>query len=301
MTQDTPIDVAAMLTEVGIDAATADPAASVGESTILRSERSVEMLPQHLPRASEVSLESKIGEGEITEVYLGRQRSMRRAVAVRKVHPHRRTDNAPGYVLSAAWMLGAFEHPNILPVYAVAKDDEGLPLVIMKAIETVAWTEVLASPGHKLGCPRHADPLRFNIQRVIMVCEALEHAHFRGMIHRDVKPDNILIGRDGTVYLHGWELAVALEEDPSGRFPRAADQTQIAGTPAYMAPEMATRNAAQLGPTTDVYLVGATLHEVVTGQPRHTGENVFDAFYSAVASTPFQYNPERVPPSSASS
>lgn len=291
MSRETPPDFAGMLTEVGVDGNTADPTASVGDSRFSRSDRSMEMVAQ--PQlVAEVTLESKIGDGETTEVHLGTQRSMRRKVAVRKVHQHHGTAAAPGHVLSEAWMLGAFEHANILPVYAVTKDADGLPLVMMKAIETEPWTAVLETPEHPLGCPRNADPLAFNVQRMILVCSALEHAHHRGCIHRDVKPDNVLIGRDGSVYLHGWDLAVALEVDPMGRFPLAADQTQIAGTPAYMAPEMATRNAAELGPTTDVYLVGASLHEVVTGLPRHIGENVFDAFYSAVASVPFDYEPD---------
>ena len=295
MTQDSPIDVAAMLTEVGVDAATASPATSVGDSALLRSEMSLASVPAYSSGAPDVTMDTLVGEGQTSAVYLGRQRSMRRKVAVRTVHKTRRTAAAPGYIVSEAWMLGALEHPNILPVYDIKRDDQGMPLVVMKAIEAEPWSKVIADPRHPLGCPPDFDPIEFNVPRMIAICSALEHAHHRGVIHRDVKPDNVLIGRDGTVYLHGWDLSVHKTEDDERRFPRAADQSQIAGTPAYMAPELATCNFGAVGEATDVYLAAATFHEVFTGAPRHLGENVFDAFYSATASQPVDYDTGVVP------
>lgn len=293
MSEPRKLDVAALLTEVGVDPSNAHPGRSVGEHS--RAAAALAPESRWSVDRSDLEMGGLLGEGATTAVYLAVQRSMRRRVAVRTVHPTRKTPAAPRQVLASALMLGAFEHPNILPVYGVAAEPDGTPLVIMKAIEATPWMDVLETPGHPLGCPSHREPIEFNIRRLIDVCGALEHAHFRGVIHRDVKPENVLVGRDGTVYLHGWDLAVAIRDDPTGRFPLAREQTQLAGTPAYMAPEMARVDATALGVATDVYLVGATLHDVVTGKPRHLGENVFDAFYSAVASTPFDYDPDHVP------
>jgi serine/threonine-protein kinase len=297
MTDPGQVDVEAFLTEIGVSPDEADPIDSVGNTTILRSEESAASLPTYSPAgghgAVQVSLGDLIAEGQVTAVYLGAQHSMRRQVAVHTVHHTRRTPAAPGRVLSEGWMQGALEHPNVVPVYGIGRDQEGLPLVLTKVVDTVPWSDVLQNPNHRLA-PRGPDPLAFEIRRILDVCRALEHAHHRGIIHRDVKPDNVLIDADGSVYLHGWNLAVSLVTDRSGRFPLASEQDQIAGTPAYMAPELATKDAAALSVRTDVYLVGATLHHVVTGRPRHLGENVFDAFYSSVNSIPIEYG-EDVP------
>lgn len=282
-----------MLTEVGVDADNADPRATVGHSTLIRTERSAGEIPAYKPRdaaGARVTVGALMAEGHVSAVYAGTQHSMRRAVAVRSVNPKRRDPTAAGRILSEAWMLGTLEHPNIIPVYGVGKDDQGQPLVLMRAVNTVPWSKVLATPDHRLGCPRGYDPVEFNVRRVLGVCRALEHAHERGIVHRDVKPDHVLIDRDGSVYLHGWSLGVAIVDDGTGRWPLAAEQTQIAGTPAYMAPELATRNVRALSARTDVYLVAATLHHVLTGRARHLGENVFDAFYSAVRSEPIEYS-----------
>jgi serine/threonine-protein kinase len=95
-------------------------------------------------------------------------------------------------------------------------------------------------------------------------------AHARGVIHRDLKPANVMIGRFGEVYLVDWGVAVSLRGDPTGRLPVVSQANEMAGTPAYMAPEMICAPGS-LSERTDVYLLGAILHRILTGAPPHRG------------------------------
>jgi serine/threonine-protein kinase len=114
-------------------------------------------------------------------------------------------------------------------------------------------------------------------------------AHSRQILHRDIKPDNVMLGPFGEVYLVDWGIAVSMVEDENTQLPLAKDAKQPAGTPGYMAPEMAAGDADLLGPRTDVYLLGAILHELLVGQVRHLGKDLYSIMFSAYRSEPFEY------------
>ena len=102
------------------------------------------------------------------------------------------------------------------------------------------------------------------------VCRAVEFAHSRGVIHRDIKPHNVMLGRFGEVYLMDWGIAVRtsnIENVPDG----------LVGTPGYLAPEMLSGIATDVTFQTDIFLLGATLHAVLTGERRHRANNVVAA------------------------
>jgi serine/threonine-protein kinase len=164
------------------------------------------------------------------------------------------TDEAAPRLLREAWITGALEHPNIVPVHDLGTDDRGRPLIVLKRIEGEPWK------------PKARD-LEDNLATLMQVCHAIAFAHSRGIVHRDLKPDNIMIGRFGEVYVLDWGIAVATKDDGSGRLPLAADSREVAGTLAYMAPEM----LAHVPPTerTDVFLLGAILFEIVEGAAPH--------------------------------
>jgi len=103
------------------------------------------------------------------------------------------------------------------------------------------------------------------------VCNAVSFAHRRGILHRDIKPDNVMIGVFGEVTLLDWGIAVGLEADPDGRIPHFEAGGSLVGTPAYMAPEMLTRS--EQSERTDVYLLGAVLYELLAGHPPHRGRS----------------------------
>ena len=117
------------------------------------------------------------------------------------------------------------------------------------------------------------------------VCNAVSFAHSKGVMHRDLKPDNIMIGEYGEVYVMDWGLAALLP--PHERPQQATDKVAaltgdtVGGTPAYLAPEMAAAEADVIGIRSDVYLLGAILYEIITGKPPHKGTTPLNCIYNA--------------------
>lgn len=215
---------------------------------------------------SDLEERSELGRGAMGVVTLALQRSLGREVAVKRV----REDAARGAaeaLVSEARITGRLEHPGIPPVHALCQRD-GQPLLVMKRIQGVSWRELVDRDDHPgwagtglLGlepCWRHA-------QVALRVCDALAYAHDQGVVHRDVKPANVMLGGYGEVVLLDWGLAVKWAELRSRPPP-----LPVVGTPAYMPPEMADGRA---DPRTDVYLLGAALVHALTGAPMRTGTN----------------------------
>jgi serine/threonine-protein kinase len=225
-----------------------------------------------------------IGEGGAGRVLLARQHSLARDVAVKTA----RDEGEAGYasILFEGAITGQLEHPAIVPVHALGLDASGRPGIVMKRIEGVAWNGLLEDPAHPGWDGWEGDAtnrLAGHLQILAAVCNALHFAHSRGVVHLDVKPQNVLIGRFGDVYVADWGIARPLGRVNSG----------LCGTPAYLAPELATPGAV-LDARTDVYLLGATLHAVLTGSPRHPGASVTDSLAHARGSPAFEY-PAAVP------
>src|SRR5262249_9130763 len=110
--------------------------------------------------------------------------------------------------------------------------------------------------------------------------EALEHAHRRGVLHRDLKPANVLLAADGTPRVTDFGLARRLED------PALTRTGEVLGTPSYAAPEQVAGRAGAGGPATDVYGLGATLYEMLTGRPPFRADTVFNTLAQAVAQDP---------------
>jgi serine/threonine-protein kinase len=218
-----------------------------------------------------------IGRGGMGEVWLARQRSLGREVAL-KTTPPAAGARAEQALIAEARITGALEHPSIVPVHALGRAASGQPVLVMKRVEGVVWRELLRSPQHphwaSLGSE---EPLVVHVQILMQLCNALELAHRRGVVHRDIKPANVMVGSFGEVYLVDWGLAVEVGRLEQG--PR-----RLEGTPAYMAPEMIA--GLPVDARTDVYLLGATLHEVLTGAPPHAGRSLAEVLqhgYDAAA------------------
>jgi len=114
-------------------------------------------------------------------------------------------------------------------------------------------------------------------------------ANPRGVLHRDIKPENVMVGAHGDVYLVDWGIAVSLIDHGDGVLPLAKNVDRPGGTPAYMAPEMVEGLGKKLSVATDVYLLGATLHHALTGQPPHRGGDVREVLRRAYVSAPHVY------------
>ena len=221
-----------------------------------------------------------LGHGGMGQVNLARQRSLGREVAVKSLLPHRRGTPAGRHLLREARLLAALEHPHIVPVHVLGWDDVQGPLLVMKRIDGTSWWALIRSPRHPGWEGLDGDRLERHLDILSDVCQAVEFAHSRGILHRDIKTDNVMVGQFGEVYLVDWGVALRLEEGQAGR-------ERLAGTPAYMAPEMV--RGGPLTPRTDVYLLGACLHEVLTGAPPHASPDTPTTLARAAASEPGTY------------
>lgn len=233
---------------------------------------------ESLEDGAPLAIREKLGEGGMGAVYVASQRAMRRDVAVKQLKDEHRSDRAIGRILREAWTTGALEHPGIVPVHDIVRDSGPAPSIVMKKIDGQPWSALI----HDAEAIRERfdarDPLEWNLRVLMQVCNAVHFAHSRGVVHRDLKPENVMIGAFGEVLVLDWGLAVATRDDGTGRFTLSSDVAEIAGTPAYMAPEMLDGTGARLGPHTDVYLLGAILFELATGAPPHAGKRIVEVF-----------------------
>ena len=241
----------------------------------------------------EIELRGVLGEGGMGRVLLAEQRTLAREVAVKVLRQGENSLRARHALLHEGLFAGRLEHPNIVPVHTLGRDEQGRPVLVMKRIEGTDWFSLLQDPRNLPPLYEGLEPLEAHLQILGQVCQAISFAHSRGVLHRDIKPENVMVGPFGEVYLVDWGIAVALgNENTDVRLPRADEEAQPAGTPHYMAPEMAAGQGAKLGPHSDVYLLGATLHELLTGAPRHEGSHLHAMLLKAYVSAPYTYPPE---------
>lgn len=213
-----------------------------------------------------------LGEGGMGVVRLAEQSSMQREVAVKSLRSKEVRPQVARRLIQEAWITGYLEHPNIVPVYDIAQDEDGNPVILMKRIEGRTWEALAGDPEAVLQSFGAADLQEWNLRIFLTVCNAVHFAHEHGVLHRDIKPENIMIGQFGEVYLLDWGIAVSLDTRHEGRLPLASREKRIAGTPRFMAPEMAI--GGTLSVHTDVYLLGASLFAVLTGHPPHRGRDL---------------------------
>ena len=207
-------------------------------------------------------LEKKLGQGGMGAVYLAHQVSLDRPCALKVLS--RDLAARPGFVerfVREARAMAKIDHPNVVKCYAVG-EDRGLHFVAMELIDGKSMKDW----GEQLGKLSVPDALH-----VILCCaDALEHAHSLKMIHRDVKPDNILVTSKGAVKVADLGLAKVLDEDMS----MTQSGTGL-GTPHYMPPEQA-RNAKYVDHRSDIYALGSTLYNLLTGETPFSGDSVVE-------------------------
>jgi hypothetical protein len=233
-----------------------------------------------------IALHETLGEGGMGVVHLATQATLGRHVAVKTLRAGAGDLDATLRILREAWVTGALEHPNVVPVYDVGVDASGSPIIIMKRIEGLHWGELMHAPDEIERRFAAKDALEWSVRILVSVCNAVHFAHSRGILHRDLKPENVMIGAFGEVYVLDWGIAVSLRDDPSGRLPPVSLATDIAGTPGYMAPEMLLGDPAGMSERTDVYLLGAIFYEIFAGVPPHQGDTLQKMIANVLLSTP---------------
>ncbi len=213
-------------------------------------------------------LGARLGRGGMGEVVSARDEQIGRSVAIKRLHDEDPTAEAVSRFVREAQIQGRLDHPAIVPVHELARDDRGHPFFVMKQLSTTTVADVVG----RLGDPQAV--ARYSRQRLLRafadVCLAIEFAHTKGVVHRDLKPANIVLGDFGEVYVLDWGIAHLM---PSAGFSDieadvAADPTMVLGTPGYMSPEQ-LRGVADLDGRSDVYALGCMLFELLAAEPLH--------------------------------
>ncbi len=250
--------------------------------------RVLQAVGHELPRlcgasgTAEVVILEPIARGGMGVVELAEQRALRREVAVKRVRPDRMTPSAVRALLDEARLTGSLEHPNIIPVHTLGLDERGEPMLVMKRVEGHSWKDLIRDPQH-VGWGKYSqDRLGRHLEILIQVCNAVSYAHSRGVVHCDLKTENVMLGAYGEIYVLDWGIALRLGS------PR---QRAVAGTPAFMAPEMVAEDG-QINERTDVFLLGGMLHEALTGTHRHAGSRSREVLQAALRCDPPVYGAE---------
>ncbi|MFO1066461.1 MAG: protein kinase [Pirellulales bacterium] len=223
--------------------------------------------------SADYQITKKLGEGAMGEVYAARQRVVDRDVALKMIKPsHAAGEESRRKFFYEAQITADLDHPNIVPIHELGQTQNGALFYAMKKIEGREWKDTIAKMSRDQ-----------NIEIFMKVADAVGYAHSKRIIHRDLKPENTMIGQYGEVYVTDWGLAINLKRnEPFG----------LAGTPIYMAPEMAAHVVAKIGPASDVYVLGAILYQIVTGRAPHTGRTVTQCLRAAVANEIVKYDKE---------
>ena len=231
-------------------------------------------------------------DGGLGMISVARDEELNRNVALKEIRErYAENETARERLRIEAEITGGLEHPGIVPVYGLGNYDDGRPFYCMRFIKGDSLRGAIKTfhtSKSSLSRTQRILELRSLLRRFIDVCDAIGYAHSRSVLHRDLKPDNIMLGRFGETLVVDWGLAKAICENDAEQEISLTDQPIVPrsgssaaptmagsaiGTPQYMSPEQAEGRIDLLGPATDVYSLGATLYCLLTGQSAFTSED----------------------------
>ena len=220
--------------------------------------------------------------GGMGEVWRCQDATIGREVALKRLVSDRIT--ARERFLCEAQVTGQLQHPGIVPVHDLGFDDSGRPYYVMTFVQGRTLTSAIEDFYSAQGGAAQRQIDRVRLLKVFLdLCNAVAYAHSRGIIHRDLKPDNVMLGPFGETVLLDWGLAKSNDRSeipgplPPSAPPSISGQSvhtedgSIMGSPLYMPPEMAQGHIVDADQRTDVYLLGSTLYQILTGRPPRQG------------------------------
>lgn len=232
--------------------------------------------------------------GGLGKVSIARDEELNREVALKELHDrHADSPDSRARFLQEAEITGGLEHPGVVPIYGLGQYADGRPFYAMRFIRGDSLAQAI-DRFHREADPSWRQPadvlqLRRLLSRFLDVCNAIDYAHSRGVLHRDLKPGNIMLGQYGETLVVDWGLAKPVQAAASESISHDADATlphlpepalrpqsgsgsaptqmgAVIGTPAFMSPEQAAGRLDQLSGASDVYSLGATLYVILTGR-----------------------------------
>ncbi len=240
--------------------------------------------------ASHYSIHGTVGQGGIGRVFLAHDQALGRDVAIKELLPPRDPRDTPRRLnrfVREIKITGQLEHPGVVPVYEVGLREDGTLYYVMKYVRGKTMQAALdATESTESERPEQSLCKRLKLlSPLLKVCEAMSYAHSRGVVHRDLKPDNIVLGEFGETIILDWGLAKQEPEPPQER-PAQAPQLappedlpasmtldgEILGTPAFMAPEQVDSRFGAVNARTDVYALGTILYVILTGELPYQGD-----------------------------
>jgi eukaryotic-like serine/threonine-protein kinase len=273
----------------------------LGHSTISEVSSGNEESPLELPQSSAEHFSRKglLGKGGMGAVYCARDHVLQRDIAVKTLFGE--VSPRSSYwkrFLREAQITAQLAHPAIVPIHSL-EQSEGHPCLVMKLVKGQTLSEYMDScrAAVESGSTGQGHDLFSRVDKMLRVCEAMAYAHNSGVIHRDLKPQNIMVGEFGEVYVMDWGMARAIGESDEavegiGLSVQGGVQTvagALMGTPQYMAPEQARMEYDAIGPASDQYALGIVLYELATLLRARSGVSVEEIVAKAADAKPLVF------------
>lgn len=230
--------------------------------------------------------EKVLGTGGMKVIQLQEDCNMKRMVAKATIHPDKMTQNNIDTFVQEARITAALEHPNIVPIYDIGKNEKNEPYFIMKHLDGINLQSILTLIKSENKYAIKHFPLKKRLEFFKIVCQTLAFAHQKGILHLDIKPENVHIAEDGKLYLVDWGISKIIDNEKSVKTASIKNLEQeeinktmtgyLKGSPGYMAIEQILVSQYKLTQQTDIYGLGGLLYAILTCETPIEGINVDD-------------------------